>query len=125
MAILFMLLFWIVFQLLIGSHKLLFGIGLIVTFSVIIFLYIKSVLNFFQIDIKGDKIQVSQLGTSLGSSSIKTLYFETDVTNSNKKKYRRILFDFFNHKVIVTNFEHNQFDAFFDYLVKSKKIKNR
>ncbi len=123
MGLLFLFLFWLVFQLLLGSHRVWAGIGLIVTFGVIIALYIKTVLNYFTIEIVGDKLQVLQFGKTLGTEAINKLKFTADQTDAGKKKYHRILFEINQQKIIVTNFEHLGFDDFHKLLIKKKRIR--
>ena len=124
MGLLVVFMFWLVFQLLISYHKIFFGIGTALTFLTIVFIYIKSVLNYYQLVIEGDHLYVIQFGKSLGNAFIKNMKFESDVTNAGNKKYTRILFELESHKIVVTNFEHDGFNRFYELLVKKKRLKH-
>ena len=122
MGFLFVFILWLAFNFLLGPYRVFSGIGLVLAFSMLIFIYIKSVLNFFEIKVEGDRILVLQFGKLVAASKIKEIRFHSDETKSGSKKYQRIVFESQGCKVVVSNFEHDGFEVFNQFLFKSKRL---
>lgn len=122
LASLFFFMIYLVFQFLIGSNRLFSGIAITLTLISIIALYIKSVLNYFEVEIKENKIFIYQFGKLLDSTTIKSCNFITDNTKTGEKQYQRILFEVNNKKITLTNLEHSGYDAFQSFLIRKKLL---
>ena len=121
-GLLFVLMLLLVFKLLLGPNRWLFGVGVVLDLVLIIFLYIKSVLNYFLVKVVGNEIKVEQFGRLLGSAKLKEVKFGVEKASSGKGNYQRIFFDLHETHVVVSNFEHDFFDDFHQLLVKNKLL---
>ena len=120
---LFVFLFYLIFHLLAGDNRILTAIGILITLFSIVSLYIKSILNYFEVVVKGNDIFIYQFGKLFDSAPIKKCVFFSDYTDTGKKQYKRILFEINQKKIILTNFEHIGYDEFHGYLQNKKLLK--
>jgi hypothetical protein len=123
MALLFIVIFWLIFHLFLGPYHVLSGVGLVLSFVSIISIYIKSVLNYFLVELTGNELSVYQFGKCIGSSPLKKVKFSTDYTKTGKKEYKRILFEINQQKIVVSNFEHEGFEVFYAFLIHKRFLK--
>jgi hypothetical protein len=119
---LFVLLFWLLFKLLVGPSRFLISIGVFLDFVLIIFLYIKSVLNYFEVAVEKEGVEIRRFGEVVTSCKFNEVKFSEDNTVRNKKVYRRIHMKINKQNVVISNLEHDGFEEFQKILLVGKKI---
>ena len=122
MVVLLFFILWLVLMLLLGPYRILSSLGIVTSLVAVIFIYIKSVLNFFELKVEGGHVYISQFGKAVVDAELKRIKFKSDVTKSTRKGYRRIIFEIDSCRVVVTNFEHDGFGELYSLLLKKGKL---
>ena len=121
-AVLILLSTFSVFKILAGRGLLAYGGLFLASFVGVIFLYIKSVLNYFSIILDNNKLFIYKFKQLVHKGSLKEFSYELEELEK-PKNFKRIQINWKNESVSVSNLEFSNFDKFYKELKKQRILK--